>query len=249
MEMDFKNKNYLITGVTSGIGNALTKNLLNSGAIVFGIGRDAAKIDDLLTGYPRQFVFLEADLSKEIDIEKNILDFIDNSGKFDGVVNCAGKEETLPITMYNQQKLKDIFNVNFNSPFEIIRILSKKKFSNNGASFILLASVMGGLGQPGKTAYCASKSALLGLVRAAALELASRSIRVNAISPGVVDTPMTQNLFNQISEGKKENIIAMHPLGIGKIEDIIPLILFLLSENSRWVTGQDMVIDGGYSIQ
>jgi len=249
MTIDFTNKTYLVTGATSGLGNATVSQLLESGAAVLGIGRDGIKVETFVKQFPDRFTFLEVDLNAEFEIEKDLADFVSVHGKFNGAVNCAGKEETLPLSMYTPQKLAGIFNVNFNSPLEIMRLLTKKKYGEDAASFVFLSSVMGELGQPGKTAYCASKSALLGLVKAAALELAGRKIRVNAISPGVVETPMTQKLFDQITEENKNSIIAMHPLGMGQIDDIIPLILFLLSDNSRWITGQNIKIDGGYSIQ
>ena len=249
MTIDFTNKTYLVTGATSGLGNATVSQLLESGAAVLGIGRDGSKVEKFVKQFPDRFTFLEVDLNAEFEIEKDLANFVSVHGKFNGAVNCAGKEETLPLSMYTPQKLKGIFNVNFNSPLEIMRLLTKKKYGEDAASFVFLSSVMGELGQPGKTAYCASKSALLGLVKAAALELAGRKIRVNAISPGVVETPMTQKLFDQITEENKNSIIAMHPLGMGQIDDIIPLILFLLSDNSRWITGQNIKIDGGYSIQ
>lgn len=239
----------IVTGATSGIGNAISKLLLEKGSIVLGIGRDKSKIIDLLEKYPNQFVFAEINLNECFSIDSYLDDFVLKYGKFNGFVNCAGKEETLPITMYTQKKLAEIFNVNFNGPFEILRLLAKKKYSENHSSFVFISSVMGELGQPGKTAYCSSKAALLGLVKASALELASRNIRVNAISPGVVDTPMTQHLFTQISEENMASIINMHPLGIGQISDITPLLMFLLSPESRWITGQNIIIDGGYSIQ
>ena len=89
----------------------------------------------------------------------------------------------------------------------------------------------------------------MGLTKSSALELAKRKIRVNAVLPGVVNTPMTQKLFSQIEQKNIDSIKAMHPLGIGEVEDIVPAIEFLLSDGSRWLTGQNIIIDGGYSIQ
>lgn len=108
---------------------------------------------------------------------------------------------------------------------------------------------MGILGQSGKVGYCASKSAVIGAVKASALELAKRNIRVNAVLPGVVMTPMTEKLFEKIDEASQKRIQDMHPLGFGTVEDVVPTIAFLLSDNSKWITGQNIIIDGGYSIQ
>ena len=130
----------------------------------------------------------------------------------------------------------------------MIRIFSKKKFSKRDASIVLISSVMSILGQPGKVGYCSSKSATLGLVKSSALELAKKKIRINAISPGVVLTPMTKALFNQLSSENIGSIENMHPLGLGDVSQIYPLVMFLLSDKSTWITGQNYIIDGGYSI-
>lgn len=245
----FINKNYIITGATSGIGFSTAKLLLEAGANVLGIGRDLSKVNTFINHYPDKFVFLNVNLDTDFDITNDMTDFVLKKGKFNGFVNCAGKEETLPLSMYSRKKVKEIFDVNLNAPMEILRMFCKKKFSEDYSSVIMLSSVMGELGQPGKTAYCSSKSALLGLVRSAALELSPRKVRVNAISPGVVDTPMTQKLFDQLSSENIEAIKNMHPLGTGEVSDITPMILFLLGDGARWITGQNFVIDGGYSVR
>ncbi|WP_214073662.1 SDR family oxidoreductase [Mucilaginibacter sp. dw_454] len=243
------NKNYLITGCSSGIGKALTLSLLNSGSNVFGISRDNLKVQEIIEEYPDNFFFKSVDLGAPLDLGNAVEEFVAKYGKFNGMVYCAGKEETLPLSMYTPAKLAELFNINFNSLFEIFRLVSRKKSCEDMSSFVFLSSVMGELGQAGKTGYCATKAAILGLVKAAALEFSSRKIRVNAISPGIVDTPMAQQLFTLIDDSNKQAIIDMHPLGIGKTEDIVPLITFLLSDDSRWITGQNIKIDGGYSVK
>ncbi len=251
--MDFlypslNNKLILVTGATSGIGNALCKQLLNQKANVVGIGRDVSKLDQDIKNN-KNFTFKAFDLIQINNLEDVLKDVVHKFGKLDGLVHCAGKEETVPLSIYKSEKIKSIFEINVMSGIELLRIFSKKKFSNDNSSVILLSSVMGELGQPGKVGYCASKAAVLGVVKAASLELAKRSIRVNAVSPGVVKTPMTLNLFNQLSEENIKEIENMHPLGTGNVEDITPLMLFLLSNQSKWITGQNIKIDGGYSIQ
>jgi NAD(P)-dependent dehydrogenase (short-subunit alcohol dehydrogenase family) len=248
--MENNNKYFLITGVTSGIGMALAEKLLAEGAIVYGVGRDFTKIalNPIFVNNPN-FHFMKIDLSNIEQIEASLTALFKDSQKLDGFVHCAGKEETVPLRLYESNKIEDLFKTNVFSGIELIRILSKKKNSKDGASFILLSSVMGELGQPGKVGYCATKAAVLGAVKAASLELAKRKIRVNAVSPGVVNTPMTQSLFGTLSEENINEIIKMHPLGIGEVSDVVPVLTFLLSDNSRWVTGQNFIVDGGYSIQ
>lgn len=241
-------KNVLVTGATSGIGKATCDSLLKEGYQVFALGRDVEKIKDLLDQFSEQLHFLVIDLNSYQEYTKIFDDFLSGQ-KLDGLVHCAGIEETLPINLYTPEAVQRIFNLNVFSGIELMRFFAKKKYSNEGAGVVFLASVMATLGQAGKTGYCASKSAILGMVKSLALELAKRKIRVNAISPGVVNTPMTQKLFSQIEKDNIERIKNMHPLGIGEVDDVTPSILFLLSEGSKWITGQNFIVDGGYSIQ
>jgi NAD(P)-dependent dehydrogenase (short-subunit alcohol dehydrogenase family) len=243
-------KKYLITGATSGIGLSICKKILNNGDIVYAIGRDSSKLKDFSSKLDiNSFKFFPFDLSK-ISLIENIFDPMMEDGiKFDGFVHCAGIEETMPLTLYSAAKILNIFEINVFAAIELIRLFSKKKYSNDGASVIFFSSVMGILGQQGKIGYCSSKSAILGLTKSSALELAKRKIRVNAVLPGVVNTPMTQKLFSQLEQTNIDSIIGMHPLGIGEVEDIVPVVEFLLSDGSRWLTGQNIIIDGGYSIQ
>lgn len=243
-----KGKKILVTGATSGIGLALCEFLLNHNCTVIAVGRVASKITQLQNRFNENLLFVSLDLN-EFNLYTKIFDQALADQKFDGFAHCAGIEETLPLTMYNPESIAKIFNINVFSGIELLRLFSKKKYSNEGASVVFISSVMGELGQPGKIGYCSSKSAILGIVKSSALELAKRKFRVNAISPGVVNTPMTQKLFSQIEEQNIERIKQMHPLDIGEVEDVVPMIAFLLSDNSKWITGQNIKIDGGYSIQ
>ena len=243
------NKIYLVTGATSGIGKGICKELLKEGSLVIGIGRNESKVHELFVEFDGRFKFVSFDLNNIEAFESVIGELIKTIGKLDGIILCAGREETIPLLVYTPQKINALFQVNVTSNIEILRVFSKKKYSNDMASAVLVSSVMGELGQPGKVGYCATKAAILGVVRAASLELAKRKIRVNAISPGVVKTPMTMNLFDQLTDEQVESITRMHPLGLGELEDIIPTIKFLLSDGSKWITGQNIIIDGGYSIQ
>ena len=241
---------YLVTGASSGLGLAVSQQLTKNGHFVIGLGRDWQKVnessDDVeLTKWHREIF----DLRNTENIESLFQDLIARFGKLDGLIHCAGVEETLPITLYSPDKVKQLYEINVFAAHELLRVFFKKKNSNDNSSIVVLSSVMGVLGQFGKTGYCATKAALLGLVKASALEFSKRRIRVNAVLPGVVDTPMTQNLFSKLDKEGKDQIINMHPLGIGEPSDVAHLVGFLLSPDSKWITGQDLIIDGGYSIQ
>jgi NAD(P)-dependent dehydrogenase (short-subunit alcohol dehydrogenase family) len=241
--------NILLTGATSGIGLETLKSLLANKNKVYAVARDFSKISNLLEFHSDSLVPITFDLKDTENIEKifNEINLVDE--KLDAMIHCAGIEETIPLTLYSPAKIKNIYEVNVFAGIELLRHFTKKKYSNDGASAVFVSSVMGVLGQPGKIGYCSTKAAVLGMVKASALEFAKRKIRVNAVLPGVVNTPMTQNLFSQISAENVEEIKAMHPLGIGEVSDVVPSIEFLISTNSRWITGQNFIIDGGYSIQ
>lgn len=240
------NKKILVTGASSGIGLALCEFLLNHSCRVVAVGRDANKVAHLIPN--AYFVFIALDLNK-FEEYGSLFDDNLNDEKFDGMVHCAGMEETLPLSISVPERMEKIFKINVFSGIELLRYFSKKKYSNDNSSVVYISSVMAELGQPGKVGYCSSKSALLGLVKSSALELAKRKFRINAVSPGVVNTPMTLKLFSLLEDENIERIKDMHPLGVGEVFDVVPMIAFLLSDSSKWITGQNIKIDGGYSIQ
>tara|TARA_R110001606_G_scaffold24223_3_gene80434 strand:- start:13661 stop:14389 length:729 start_codon:yes stop_codon:yes gene_type:complete len=239
----------LLTGATSGIGFETLKELVNANYSIIAVGRDFSKIQDFVNQNISQIEMFNYDLSEVDGIEQLFVSFALNNQKFDAMIHCAGVEETVPLKLYSPEKIKQIFDVNVFSGIELLRHFTKKKYSNEGASAVFISSVMGVLGQPGKVGYCATKAALIGVVKSSALEFAKRKIRVNAILPGLVETPMTEALFSKINKEQIDKITNMHPLGLGKVNDVVPAILFLISENTRWITGQSIIIDGGYSAQ
>ena len=238
---------YIVTGASSGIGFAVTQALLEKGMSVIGIGTDVSKVSLFQSRYPENvFKFFSYDLTEIHGIEDLFPKFL---SKFDGLILCAGKEESMPLSLYGPDKILSIFQLNVLANIELIRNFSKKKFSNEGSSIVVVASTMAELGEVGKVGYCSTKASLLGLVKSSALELIRRKIRVNAVSPAIVRTPLTEKMFSSLTEEQIAEIMKMHPGGIGSVEDVVPAILFLLSDGARWITGQNLNIDGGYSIR
>ena len=241
--------NVLLTGATSGIGFEALKELVLENHTVYAVGRDFAKIEAFSKKHRNQIKEFVFDITKLDEIENLFIEFGLKDKKFDSLIHCAGMEDTVPLRFLTPDKLKIIYDINVFSGVELLRHFTKKKNSNEGASAVFLSSVMGILGQSGKIGYCSTKSAVIGMIKASALEFSKRKIRVNAVSPGIVKTPMTDKLFYSLSKENIESIINMHPLGIGEAEDVVPLIMFLISSKSKWITGQNFIIDGGYSIQ
>ena len=150
----------------------------------------------------------------------------------------------------NPDIFSDIFNVNVIAGFEFAKHLSNKKYMDSqGASFIFISSVMGFLGESGRIGYSSSKAAIIGGVKSMALELARKKIRVNSVSPAMVKTKMLEEMFDTLLNDTVEKIITKHPLGIGNIEDVSNACAFLLSDLSKWITGTNLIVDGGYSAQ
>lgn len=246
---NLSNKKILITGASSGIGKAVAQFASSLGARLVIIARNRERLqqtfDKLEGGNHEQFVCNVTDYSLLNDV---ISESIRNSGYFSGFVHCAGIEKTLPLRVSKNSIFKDIFEINVFSAFEIARLLAQKgNYNPSGTSIILISSVMGIKGEIGKVSYCASKSALLAGSKALALELAPKKIRCNCVLPGVVQTEMITTLFESISEESKQNIVSKHPLGLGMPDDVAALICFLLSNEARWITGSEYVIDGGYT--
>lgn len=245
-----KGKNVLITGASSGIGRQCAISCNQMGAQVILIGRRKEKLIEtiglLSAGNNLYYSF---DVTDYQEIESVIADAVEQIGPVHGFIHSAGKELTLPLSVTKPTHYQELFATNVISGFEFAKILSKKKFaSQEGGSFVFISSVMGSLGEVAHSAYCCSKGALIAGTKALALELTIKKIRVNCISPGQIEgTEMTKKMFENSSEQNNKNKFEMHPFGYGKTEDIANGCIYLLSDSSKWITGTNLIIDGGYS--
>ena len=247
-----QNKNILITGASSGIGKECAFRCYKEGAKVHLLGRNERSLKEIYAQLNDNNNSISVLDLQDFERYQNIIEnIVTTHGKIDGFIHSAGYQITLPISAMNYQMYLDIFSVNTISAFEFIRLLSKKNYSNlSGMSIVLIASIMSVLADTALTAYCASKSALVGGAKALALELANKGIRINCISPGTLaDTAMTDNLKKQISEEEFHRIEQEYPMGLGSTKDISSLCLFLLSDESKWITGQNIIVDGGLSVR
>jgi len=244
-----ENKNILITGASSGIGRQCAITFSQLGANIILIARNKERLKETYNKLDKgNHLIISQDITEYDKLEQIIKYSVEKVGRISGFVHSAGIEMTLPLRSMQPSYYEKMFSVNVIAGFELAKIISKKKYINKErASFVFISSVMGILGQPGKIAYCSSKGALISGIRAMALELAKKNIRANCILPGVVETEMSNEMFQKLSEESKKSILGMHHLGLGKPEDIASACTFLLSDASRWITGTNLVVDGGYS--
>ena len=246
-------KNIIVTGATSGIGLELTKSLISKGHTVYAVGRSSEKY--LLNIERWCSVQGFGGFSKWVEYDFTNLDGI-SAGElkklpeFDGFVNSAG---ILPVSPLKLQKNKDIieaFNINLIAPMLLTRDLLKSKRIVNGGAMIYLSSINGTkVGSKAHTVYSATKGGAFGLVMSLANEVSTLGIRVNAISPGTVESPMLDKTKGILGNEIYANYLKNYPLGIGSPSSVVSLIEFLLDKNlSSWITGQNFVIDGGYTL-
>ena len=246
---NLNNKNIIITGASSGIGRQCAITFCQLGANIILIARNRERLKDTYNKLEKgNHLIISQDITEYNKLEEVVNTAVDKVGRIYGFVHSAGIEMTLPLRSMQPSYYEKMFSVNVIAGFELARIISKKKYlSENGASFVFISSVMGTLGQAGKVGYCSSKGSLISGAKAIALELVKKNIRVNCILPGVIETEMTNKMFENLPEESKKSIIDMHPLGLGKPEDIANACAFLLSDASRWITGTNLIVDGGYS--
>jgi NAD(P)-dependent dehydrogenase (short-subunit alcohol dehydrogenase family) len=243
---EFEGKRYIISGASSGIGKKITLDLAGLGANILALGRNKENLDSIKALYPDKIVIEAIDITDFSQLN-NVVGKFSVEGKIDGCVHSAGINKFTPLRIFNWDIFEKIMKINLYAGVELVRLLSSKKISNDNCSIVLISSIAGIKGEVGFTAYSASKGALISAVKCMALELAPGKIRVNSISPGVVKTGLSDSMEKFYPDGM-ESIIKKHPAGIGSVDDISNLVIFLLSSNSRWVTGSNIVIDGGYSI-
>jgi len=247
--LNLNNKNIIVTGASSGIGRQCAINFSQIGANVILVARNKEKLEQTFNKLNKgNHITFAQDLTEYDKLEEIINISVGKIGRISGFVHSAGIEMILPLKGMQPSYYEKMFAINVIAGFEIAKIISKKKYlDEKGASFVFISSIMGILGQPGRIGYCSSKGALVSGVKAMSLELAKKNIRVNCILPGVVDTEMSNEMFQRLSEESKKEIIDMHPLGVGMPEDIANASAFLLSDAAKWMTGSNLIIDGGYS--
>lgn len=230
--MNFEGKNILVAGGSSGIGLDLVNLLSGLGATVFVLSRSAAE-------WPAGITHLPVDVTGNLDALQGIL-----PEKLDGLVYAVGSINLKPFNRLSEDDFLNDYRLNALGAARVVQ-QSLKALKNAGtASVVLLSSVAARTGMPYHASISAAKGAIEGLALSLAAELAGQQIRVNVVAPSLTDTPMAQQLLS--TPEKREAAAKRHPLGrYGQPGDISQAIAFLLSEDSRWLTGQVIGVDGG----
>lgn len=237
-----------LTGATAGIGEEIAIVLSKQYNIILS-GRNTEKLEALKAkcSTENSVYILPLDLSDLDSLEKNITAFIaENNITIEKFVHCAGFMKMVPLKLVSQDLMLETFKTNVFSANTIIKLLCNKKANSSALNnVVLISSNISNRGAKAMSTYGSSKAALDGLMRSLAVELAPK-VRVNSVLPGAVITEMTKSIFE--NEEVSNRMSAQYPLGIGLPNDIAEAVGFLLSEQSRWITGQQLTVDGGRSI-
>lgn len=238
---------FLVTGASGGIGRAVSEKIITLGGKVVGIGRNAAKLNEITEKLGANFISEIRDLADEMSsIPDWLYELSQRYGKFRGLVLSAGVQDTRPLSILKEENIDDIFDINFKSNMFMIKAFAKKRVRLEGrCSCVAISSIVADFGIPAISAYSASKGALNSAVKSLSIELAKDDIRINAVSPGHIETEMLSEGSKFFSEEYLNKLKANYPLGLGKCEDVANLVCFLLSDASNWITGANYNIDGG----
>lgn len=241
-----ENKTILVLGASSGIGRATAIICAKMGATIIAVGRDQSRLQDTLNAMdqPEKHHYFMLDLANDTTWD-SMLSIIPT---IDGIACCAGIANMNPFSFISREEIDKVFNTNCFGPILLIQKLIKTKKINKGGSIVLVASVDGPkVVHAGNSVYSASKSALVGMARNMAIDLAGKKIRVNSVLPGTTDTPMIRTA-NVTEEMLSETAKSFPLKRFAEPEDIANAIIYLLSDGSNYVTGSEIVVDGGYSI-
>lgn len=245
--LDLAGRHCLITGAASGIGRATAELFATLGAYVSLVDCDEGSLHALAGGLPNGphacYVYDLANLKGIDDLVRKV---VSELGPLHGMVHAAGIQSVIPAKDLKPEAWQRIFAVNTEAALALARNMARKRVCQGNGSVVFISSVMALAGSPGAVAYAMSKSALHGLARSLALELAPKGTRVNCIAPGFVRTPMLERLERDWDASQRDAVEALHPLGFGEPQDIAHAAAFLVAATGRWITGSVLVVDGGY---
>ena len=241
--MELKDKVIVVTGCTSGIGKSCVETIIRNGGAVLGICREQSKGDRLKSMLGDALQIIHFDLLNLNEIPSA---FNDVNTKIDGLIHAAGVDCASPLQIMEIQQYRRIMDINFGAFAFLAKELSSKRRKAPNQSFVCISSVASVKARPGATFYAASKGAIDSFTKSLSIELSTKGVRVNSVCPGLVQTPLLNEFFKNLTLQQQDKIIAQHPLGLGSPTDVAELCSFLLSDRSKWMTGSNIILDGGY---
>lgn len=252
---NFTGKNFVVVGASSGIGRQVTLELSQSGANVLAIGRNLERLNELRKSSPVSLIKHPPKIfTEQLDVTEATADdwssvlenFTSAVGRINGGVYTAGIWGLTPLNAFDESLARKIFDTSFWGAVNFVQSSTRKKFSDGGASFVLMSSIAGDFSGKSLFAYSAAKAAVQSAVKSFASEIVRNKHRINSVAPALVKTGMMQN--EMYAAAASEEIISRHLLGLGTARDVSGMILFLLSDRAAWITGQNFFVDGGYIV-
>ena len=238
---------YLVTGAASGIGKATSIALAECGARIVLVDMNEEGLKKTFSEMSGNgHMIYPIDFSEQTDLSETIGAIVEQMGKLNGFVHCAGIAPVTPIATLTREKLEKVMAINYYSFLEMVRCISKKKYREENCNIVGVSSINSLYPEKCMTAYVASKAAVNAAVESLAIELAKNNIRINAVMPGIVNTPMTQRAFSEMEEENRNLKQRKQVLGTTEPEEVASIILFLLSDLSTAITGRTIYADGGY---
>ena len=239
--IDFKNKKILITGATGGIGKALVKKFVSLGGTVLGTGTKSEKLDSLKKDHPT-IKIKKFNISEHLAIEEFIDESASELGGLDILVNNAGVNvDNLSLRMKDEE-WKKVIDINLTSTFLLSKYAIKKMLKSKYGRIVNISSVVGHTGNLGQANYSASKAGIIGMTKSLAIEYAKKNITINCVSPGFIQSKMTDNIIESIKSVLTSRI-PMSKLGTG--EDVANTVAFLSSDAASYITGETVHVNGG----
>ena len=240
--IDLKGKKVLVTGASGGIGKAIAIELSSNGADLCLTGRNKSELESLQKLIGGNCEIIISDLSKSEGIDELANSAQEKMGQIDILINNAGITRDNLFMRMSEEDWNEVINVNLNSIFKLTKQLIKGMIKRRYGRIINITSVIGVAGGAGQSNYSASKAGIIAMSKSLAQEVGSRSVTVNSIAPGFIETNMTAEL----SDDRKEEILHSLSLGrLGKPDDIAGAVCFLASDKASYITGQTIHINGG----
>jgi len=247
--MELSERVAIVTGGGRGIGRAIALKLAEVGATVVindvGDSKPAEGVAEEIREMGRESLVVLADVSQSTEVASLVNDTVEKYGKIDILVNNAGITRDQLIMRMSDDEWDKVLGINLKGVFVCSKAVLRPMMKQRWGRIISISSIVGLIGNPGQANYASAKAGIIGLTRTIAKEVASRGITANAIAPGFIDTPMTQ----QLPEERKQELMNQVPLGfLGTPRDVAEVVAFLASEEARYITGQVVTVDGGISL-